>query len=698
MYIEDDELRELYRVHATAHIRKIESYILSLERNVSARADRELHRDILRELHGFKGDSRMLGVTKAEELLHVMEEVFTILQDDSSFYTGQLFELLLQAVDYVRAAVDEAVQPDCAMSNTNAIDIKEKLADFINSKIKTDKQTADQQVLPQNLSISAKTELQDVLTDDIIHLPVSKLDQLMQQVSELVINQRQLQASIDEFSKFIKQLESQVEIQHQLQELQVSLANRVGQINMISETLQEKIQELQLISFDKILSLFPRMVRDLSRQVGKQIELEISGGECLAERKIVEGLKIPLIQIVRNAIDHGIESPEERFLAQKPPVGKIKIDIRQQGKDLIISITDDGQGLDYKMIKEVILKNKWVSPSEADSLSIADIQSYIFHPGFSTKGNVSTISGRGVGLDVVKEMIKKLNGQIQVISESGKGCEFIIHIKPIRSANNVLLVRTSDRIYGLPTENLEHILAIKLTDLHQQDKRIRIIWQGQSVTAKVLGQLIHSESSILNTGQYYCLIYRWDGRYCGVIADEVLDHQEVILKPKGAFFNSIPYLLGLYLLSNGQVCYILDIHYLWTTEYEQTTTVTVEHRRTRHILLVEDSVPIGLQLKRFLEQAGYEVSWARDGWEGFALYQGGGYDCIISDIEMPGCDGLELTRIVRSLGGKLPIILLTTLAKEQDRQRGLAMGANVYLTKQRFDQEKLIQLLEEIVQ
>ncbi|HEY9667896.1 MAG TPA: Hpt domain-containing protein, partial [Coleofasciculaceae cyanobacterium] len=508
MMIQDEELRNLYKVASADHIQKIEAALLHLEKNPLDRAKLE---QLLRETHSLKGDSRMLGVKDVETLTHQMEDILGAVKRDERVLTPPVFECLYQGLDAVRKIATEAVTGQSAgisvfhvlaqlmgADSGNAVEITETLQQ---SNGATSAQPIVEHPLVFNDAIQVKEPVEpaaEVIAQvsdyqiDTIRVESQKLDKLLTQASELVVTKGQLGDRVAEVDQIIAlweewnreafvsrltfdELERRLQtpelqplqnfynlLETRLEQLGV-LLNRLrsttyednAKLETVANELESGIHSLRLLPFSTIFNLFPRTVRDLAKQQGKEVNLVIEGGDTSVDKRILEEMKDPLLHLLRNAIDHGIETPQERQHFGKPAVATICLRGYHVGSAVGIEVIDDGRGLDVEGITQAALRCGIRTEKELEEMSTAEIQALIFAPGFSTRTSVTEISGRGVGLDVVRANVERLKGSIQVEFTPQQGCLFRITLNSSLATTDALIVQVSQHPYAIPVAFVE---------------------------------------------------------------------------------------------------------------------------------------------------------------------------------------------------------------------------------------------------
>lgn len=739
VYIEDDELRELYKVASADHIEKLEQGLLDLEKQPN---DHSVLDSLLRETHSLKGDSRMLGVTDAETLVHQMEELLNEIKKGETTFSAQLCDRLYLGIDAVKKIAREAVTGEPHGVNTFSV-----MAQLMGAEAETEEISSSVVVnsVTESNQVQVATSSIPVAEIETVRVDFPKLDALMTQAGELLVTKLRLERRNQDVSQLfelweswnrdfalnrqlLKQLTAKLteeELQHldtrdrqerqyleQFGGLVNTLKNLVlednARLDTVASKLETGIRNLRLLPLATIFNLFPRMVRDLGKQLGKEIEFSLEGGEISVDKRILEEIKAPLTHLIRNAIDHGIETPQERIGNNKPRQAKLLLKGFQSNNRIIIEVIDDGRGLDIEAIGMTALKRKVCTESELLKMTPQQIQSLIFAPGFSTRSQVSEISGRGVGLDVVRENVERLKGSVEVESSWGKGCKFQLVLSTSLSTTNILIVEVNEHLYGIPIDFIEKMVLVAHNDIFQVEGTPVILWEEKPLSVAWLKDLLDLKTEKEKTKiitKIPCVILSIGSEKIGVFTDKILEEQNVILKPQSKLLQKIPNLFGATILTSGEVCMIIDPRKLLqvslTGKGIETLTTNLTKIITKpRVLLVEDSIPIRTQVKRILISAGYDVTVAVDGLEGFnTLMATKDFDVIVSDVEMPNLNGLEMTARIRQYSeyDELPIVLVTTLATEADKRRGAEAGANAYLTKGDFDQTLLLNTLRRLI-
>jgi two-component system, chemotaxis family, sensor kinase CheA len=562
----------------------------------------------------------------------------------------------------------------------------------------------------------------EVFEINTIRVAANRLERLMIQADELAVAKLRVMQHHEDLLNLYRLWEDWQRLMpiedprlHQfsnlLNQMRLTSGEDTARLESVANDLENGIRQIRMLPLQTVFALFPRMVRDLARQQGKEIDFAIEGGDVLADKQILEALKDPLTHILRNAIDHGIETQSERGV--KATTARLTLQGLQRGNQIEIIITDDGQGLDLEAIRATAIRRGLYTSAELDQMNPEQIQSLIFVAGFSTRTAVTELSGRGVGMDVVRANIEKLKGSIRLESKPGQGCTFRLLLNNSLATVDALIVQVNNQPFALALDAIETMQFIDREDIFTLDGKLTVHWQERGVSVAWLADLLElpliSPNSTLSLSQVAnkipCVFIKIDGEYLGILVDELLEQQQIVVKSLNQLLQNVRNLSGASILGNGEICMVLNPPDLFSTaggravSTERSAMLTMDTIAPPHILLVEDSIPIRTQVKRILEGAGYVVTTAVDGLDGFNKLQASEFAAVVSDVEMPNMTGLELTSRLREFPeyGDLPVILVTTLAKPADQQRGLDAGATAYLTKGNFDQSLLINTLRSLV-
>jgi two-component system chemotaxis sensor kinase CheA len=471
--------------------------------------------------------------------------------------------------------------------------------------------------------------------------------------------------------------------------------------------IEDQVRNIRLLPLSTVFALFPRMVRDLAKEQGKEAELILEGGDITVDKRILEEMKDPLMHLLRNAIDHGIESPAERAKLGKPRGGTVRLCAMRKNASILLEVSDDGRGLDTAAIKQVLKKRGLHDEAALAAMTPAQLQQTIFMPGFSTSGYVTELSGRGVGLDVVQVNVERLKGNIHMESVPGIGLTMQLRLPLSLATTRILLAGVADQLFGLPVEFVHTSRRVREADLFTLEGRLAVLLDGHPVIAARLTDLLELPQGkrSASPGILACVVLQAGDERLGLLVDELLSEEEVVPKPLGPVLRRVRNVSSLTMLGNGEICAVLNPADLLRTAHKTGAGLRGKEPETQTeiakpvILLVEDSALIRAMEKRILEDNGYEVVTAVDGADGLNTLGSRSFAAVVSDIMMPNMNGLDLTAHIRAEPRykELPVILVTTLASDEDKKRGLDAGANAYLPKPSFDQRVLLDTLKRLI-
>jgi len=485
-------------------------------------------------------------------------------------------------------------------------------------------------------------------------------------------------------------------------------ADDVSRASLVINDLQEQAMRLRMLPANSIFQTFPRAVRDLARQFKKDIEFVVEGGDTELDKKVLEEINDPLVHIMRNAVDHGIEDPETRAAAGKPAAGTIKLGARQEGDRIVIEISDDGAGIDPEKVRQSAVRKGYITEAEASSMSDREATYLIFEAGFSTAAIITEISGRGVGMDVVREfVVERLKGSLDVKSEIGKGTTFKLTIPLTLAIIRALMLRVGDQVYALPTSAVEETLRIDPSEIIKVEGREVIRRQRRTVPIIKMGDLLGVKSKGPEGAKVPIATIGYSGHRMGFSVDAFVGEQQIVIKPLGSHLKKIENVAGVTILGAGEVVPILNVPDLMTNARTRSGHRTVgpiertdRQGEPRKVLICEDSFTTRELERSIFEAAGYVVETAVDGAAGLEkLRQGLAVDAVVTDVQMPNMTGFELTRAIKadSVLQVIPVIIVTSLERDEEKAEGIDAGADAYITKSVFNQDTLLDTVERLI-
>lgn len=711
--IEDLELCNLFRIESAEHLQKLDVGLLLLEKTPQ---DQSLVQEIFREAHSLKGSARMLGLIDIQSLANTVEDMLGEVRSGKLLITADVIKPQLVALDQIRKLVAEAVGDPVAAGESKESEIifqkdseiptPEPSPVVIAAAFDLAGETAKIDSINRERQISPEFHIETLRVD------AKKLDFLLSQAGELVVSRNRILRWQGEFSMLINQLNIGEIVAtawvKEAQSMRTKLVEDAGRLSVITEEMEGGIRGLRLLPISTLLEQFPRMVHDLAAEEKKQVDLVFEGEGTVADKRIIEEMKSPLMHMLRNAIDHGIELPEDRIKSGKPPAGKILVKVSQEADHVRLDVSDDGCGLDLEAIRQQAVKRHLYSENQALELDDTQLKNILMTPGFSTNKMITDISGRGVGLDVVRSTIERFHGTLQIDSHPGKGMLFTLNLPVSLTSTRVMILREWGENYALPCEAIYFSKILKSGELLVREDRQCFYHNDEIITVIRLGSLLDRQPQFVDAhAALICVVIKVGEFSFGLIVDELHDEEEIVLKAPPVPIKRLRNVSGVTILDSGLVCAVLNASDLAKSVHQTHQKIadsgelkpSIEVSVKKSLLLVEDSIVTRIQEKRILEAAGYEVITAVDGINAWNILASRSFDAIVSDILMPNMDGLDLTAKIRANRkfSDIPIILVTSLASEDDRRKGLEAGADAYISKSDFDQTILLDSIARLI-
>jgi two-component system chemotaxis sensor kinase CheA len=450
----------------------------------------------------------------------------------------------------------------------------------------------------------------------------------------------------------------------------------------------------------------PAMIQDLASQAGKRVTLQVCGASLQVDKRILDELRSPLTHLLRNAVDHGLESPEQRAACGKPEVGLIQLELIQESADRFeLRVQDDGRGLDLPKLKAKAVTAGLLNEEQAQALSEVEAGKLVFASGLSTSALLTDLSGRGLGMAIVQESVERIGGRIELESVAGQGSCFHLHLPLNMSTFRAVIVRNAERTFALPALAVERCLRLPASAVKTQENRPTLVFEEQVLPIWALSDVLGLDAQTHSDGPLTLLLLKVRGERFFLLVEELLGDQEITVKNLGRQLLRVRNLLGATVLGDGQLVPILHPGDLYRSALATTASALVQEPadgpdvRSQRLLIAEDSFTSRGLLKAILEGAGYQVATANDGLEAWNTLKQGPFDLLVSDVEMPRMDGFTLTSRIRADREltQLPVVLVTALHSAEDRARGLEAGANAYLVKSGFEQDSLLDAIRRLI-
>jgi two-component system sensor histidine kinase and response regulator WspE len=733
---------DLFRIEAQAQARVLTDGLLRSERAPDAATLEAM----MRAAHSTKGAAAIVGMAPMVRLAHAMEDVFVAAQQDRLALAPAGIDILLGAVDLMRQLADlsEAELPDAGPHHAQVEQTVAALAGLQDDAPAFD---AAPESAPEAALYAAPEAAPEPSAPAPAAAPAAAApatipgNELLTLTGQSRLLAGQLRPWIDSLQRYKRQQRSVFAVLEQLQEAIAEngdprLLELAQQVNARASALPGKLQraiddaehyERQASSVaahmaDEVLSLhmcrfgdglhgLPRMVRDLARSLGKDVQLVVEGAATLVDRAVLVRLEAPLGQLLRNAVDHGMETPAERAATGKPAAGTIRIEARHRGGMLAIEVSDDGRGVDPEAIRRAAVARRLAAPGFAHALSHAELMEFLFLPGFSLKEDANEISGRGVGLDVVHEAVQAQNGTVRVDSTAGAGFRTAITLPVTQSIVRALVVDVLGEAYALPIARAERVLRVPASAVQTLSGRQHIEVDGSHLGLVSAGRLLELGEAPSGAELAVVVIGGPRERY-GLVVDQVRGEQSLTVQPLEPVFGKLRDVASCALLDDGAPVLILDVpdmllsiaRLLEAGESLQPAAAapgaaSSKQRAARRILVVDDSLTVREMQRKLLSARGYRVEVALDGVDGWNSVRAGAYDLVITDIDMPRLDGIGLLGLIRQDPRlqRLPVMIVSYKDRPEDRARGLEAGADWYLAKGAFHDASLLDAVRDLI-
>lgn len=674
--------------------------------------------ELYRQAHSLKGSSSSLGVEELEKLAHNLEEaLLPVRRGQTAFLTPGMVDLSLRAMDAAKLRADGLVNDD-----TLGLRETKEAAEALGQLAQQPSEPKDVLLPTANVGDamlataqqpSAPQAADEGLDDETMRIQTARLNPIERRLDDL----RALRGRLEGRTEMVQQLMQAVEklwradgnetmyrLLRQLSGLRRILAEdaELAQTNAVE--LDDNLRALRLVPFDLLRMALQRALRDACRRTGKDVQLVIGGGEAQLDRRLLDALKNPLLHLVRNAVDHGIEAPSVREAVGKNVRATVSITVEQHGRDVTVTIADDGRGIDVNAVRTRAIE-RGLLPAETQRLDPADAFEILFKPGFSTAQQVTELSGRGVGLDVVREAIGRMHGKIDVRSVPGKGAQFQLTVPLTVAGSETMLLEEGGRPFALPLSSIERIVRADGNALRQVGGRTFFHLDDQPIPvirlARVLGLTERHEGSAYRT----VAVVRGGstGERAAVVCERLLGGRDLILSPLPPELSHLPLLSTGAILPNGQAIFILSPRALVDAAHDiplvSESGARPASQRGGTVLVADDSITTRSLLRNALEASGFRVRVAADGDEALRLALAEPIDLVVSDVRMPRLDGFGLVARLRAdpRTARLPVVLFSSLDSDEDRRRGTSAGANAYLTKSAFDRGQLIDVVNGLI-
>ncbi|WP_248731192.1 hybrid sensor histidine kinase/response regulator [Pseudomonas sp. MWU13-2517] len=739
----DASLLELFSLEADAQTQVLSAGLLALERNPTQADQLEA---CMRAAHSLKGAARIVGVDAGVSVAHVMEDCLVSAQESRLYLQPEHIDALLQGTDLLMRIATPG--NDVGAADIDAyVALMERLLDPSQPIAKV---APPPEPVPAPILEAFAPEPEPALPrqskpmteggERVLRVTAERLNSLLDLSSKSLVETQRLKPylvsmqrlkriqsngarALDALDGQLRALDLNLEAQEALadtrrllSEAQALLAEKIVELDEFGWQAGQRAQVLydtalacRMRPFADVLAGQARMVRDLGRSLGKQVRLEIEGEKTQVDRDVLEKLEAPLTHLLRNAVDHGIEMPEQRILAGKPAEGLIRLRASHQAGLLVLELSDDGNGVDLERLRGAIVDRHLSPPETALRLSEEELLTFLFLPGFSLRDKVTEVSGRGVGLDAVQHMVRQLRGAVVLEQAAGQGSSFHLEVPLTLSVVRSLVVEVGDEAYAFPLAHIERMCDLSPDDIVQLEGRQHFWHEGRHVGLVAASQLLQRPAAQSNDATLKVVVIRERDAVYGIAVERFIGERTLVVLPLDDRLGKVQDISAGALLDDGSVVLIVDVEDMLRSVDKLLNTGRLERiaRRSqqateaprKRVLVVDDSLTVRELQRKLLLNRGYEVAVAVDGMDGWNALRSEDFDLLITDIDMPRMDGIELVTLLRrdSRLQSLPVMVVSYKDREEDRRRGLDAGADYYLAKASFHDDALLDAVVELI-
>jgi two-component system, chemotaxis family, sensor histidine kinase and response regulator WspE len=756
----DASMMDLFRLEVEEQAKILNDGLLVLEAQPTATQPLEA---LMRAAHSIKGAARIVGLDAAVNLAHSMEDCFVAAQNRTLQLNSNFIDVLFRGVDELQSlsqASDRDLPSWLTQHNAAIESIQSNIHSLRNPGIVQsiavlpEASRQDHWVVPAIETPSsspssnhatatingATSHTAATIQDRVVRVSADNLNRIMGLAGESLIEANSLPAFADslmqvrrhqiQLAESLEALEERAlnnsalsqsdkalfeTVRRQEQECRNLLSDRVTEFESfirrttsLSDRLYHEVITSHMRPFEEGVQSFSRMVRDLARSLNKQAKLEIIGKSTSVDRDILTKLEAPLTQILRNAIDHGIESPEARIAAGKPAEGIIRLEAAHRGGMLAITVSDDGRGIDTQRLRQRAIERHLITPELATNLTETELMEFLFLPGFSLSKQVTELSGRGVGLDIVKSMAQEVGGTVRVASHPRKGTSFCFQLPLTLSVVRTLLVEISGESYAFPLSRIDQIVTVPQADISIVENRQYFTFAQKNIGLIAAHQVLDLTPPTSIPDAVWVVIFSDQSNTYGLIVDRCLGERELVVRPLDPRLGNVQDINAAALMSDGSLVLILDV-----SDLVRSLNTLLSNKRlakvgetcsqkgedAKRLLVVDDSITVREMERKLLQNRGYVVDVAVDGMEGWNAIRSYPYDLVITDIDMPRMNGVELIREMKRHPRfqSIPVIVVSYRDREDDRIQGLDAGADYYLTKNSFHDDTLVRAVTDLI-
>lgn len=733
----DPMMLDLFKVELETQLQIMNNGLLDIERLGTGFTDYEA---LMRAAHSIKGAGRIMYMEPLIKLSHTIEDTFVAAQNGQIVFTQKLIDILLYALDLLTKLAKTPQTMMHVWLNDHQTEWYE-VCDDIQKTLKGEPVPERGKEKKEEANVENKASEKPLQhTDDrILRVTAQSLNRLMGLAGEALVESRWLEPFSESLMKtkklhirlteFLDQVNASLgqedneeklfyyfaEVQHLADQCRNNIADSLVDLekfiirnSQLSDRLYGEVIDSRMRPFADCCEGFPRMVRDLAKQMKKKIRFDILGKNTPVDRDILEKLEAPLGHLLRNAVDHGIGNPEERVAAGKNPEGRIVLEAQHRAGMLLITISDDGKGVDLEALRQSVVERHLVKKETAQKLNEAELLDFLLLPGFSTAKKLTDISGRGVGLNAVQNMVHDVSGTLRIQQTSGKGTTFFLQLPLTLSVIRALIVEIAGDPYAFPLARVDHVLEISKSLIQTIEGRQYFRFEEQNIGIVPATQVLELKEDKSELKVFPIVIFSDRHNSYGIVVDKLVGQREFVVHELDARLKKIPDVHAAALMEDGSPIIILDVEDM-VRSIDRLLTVgrlkSVEDGSQakaitkKKILVVDDSITVREVEARLLRNHGYSVEMALNGMDGWNAVRVGKYDLVVTDVDMPRMNGIELVRAIRSDPRlkNLPVMIVSYKEREEDRILGLEAGANYYLSKSNFHDEVLLDAVIDLI-
>lgn len=752
-------IQATFRIEAEEHLKAFSVQMNELEKVGTREGRAGVIETMFREVHSLKGAARSVGRKEIESVCQPLESLFSLLKSQEFELTPAMIDLFYAASDFLLKLISREGKGQLQVEQPHLNSLVQQIEMFVPGMQNNGISNEQIQPVPLNQveelnDLSAvMIQVEDVLKNtrpsgsEAVRIPISKLNPLLLQAEEFIQSKiafhqlaKEVKVILEEISdwksesqktKGRKVIPGVGHWNDLLAGNELRLSNLESHLAKVTQAMEKEgfvfermvddhldaMKHILLLPVSTLTHSFPTMVREISHNLRKEIDFTITGSELEIDKRILEELKDPIIHLIRNSIDHGIESPEDRKLLNKPTRGSISLSFVAKESGMVeMSVTDDGSGIEEEKVLKAAFRSGKVTREVAEKLNREEILSFIYHSGLSTSSIITDLSGHGLGLSILREKVEKLSGSLTMETEVNRGTTFRILLPMTLSTFRGIMVSLGEFTYIIPTSNVKMVVRVLEDEIKtvENHETIRIgddilplvsLADALGIPGKGNGKSGEGLNEPIGPEYLRIVVLTYAEKHLAFRVDDVLEEQQVLVKGLGKMLNRVRNISGATILGSGKIVPVLNIADLMISGSMVSVSKKVRLNdepvmiQAGKILIAEDSITSRTLLKNILESAGYQVTTAVDGLDAFTKARIQDFDLLVSDVDMPRMNGFELTLKIKNDNklNEIPVILVTALESREDREKGIEVGADAYIVKSSFDQGNLLEVIKKLI-